>query len=381
MGILAGKLWLLLFSTLMLMPMLYNNIKTEGRTLGVHAIAIISVFFTMLMRVIVVSVSCFNFDYLNPYIFVLIWQLSILVAMVAVFYLVLNELKEKFLRYSNTNDWRYIVPALFEAALLVLFNFHSMLMDDKREVIDAATSVSLYFIVNFYVIVGAWLCYKSYLYNLDFDIKYIARKHFFYYLVLGIALFVQQIVFDDVEVGFSLAAFLFFNYMTRSRTLISQDPLSGVNNRVSFSKYINNVFINRDHSGAYIVFIDIDHFKQINDTYGHIEGDEAISLVGKTLKSIAGEHNAFVARMGGDEFVLITQTQNEEDVQRIIQSISFELEERLIFSDKKYDVSVSCGYVYAKPNSKNIKELVSKADKQMYKEKLKKKGNPSDAVV
>ncbi|MBP5243266.1 MAG: GGDEF domain-containing protein [Succinivibrio sp.] len=381
MGILAGKLWLLLFSTLMLMPMLYNNIKSEGRTLGVHAIAIISVFFTILMRVIVVSVSCFNFDYINPYIFVLIWQLSILVAMVAVFYLVLNELKEKFLRYSNTNDWRYVVPGLFEAALLVLFNFHSMLLDDKREVIDAATSISLYFIVNFYVIVGAWLCYKSYLYNLDFDIKYIARKHFFYYLVLGVALFVQQMVFDDVEVGFSLAAFLFFNYMTRSRTLISQDPLSGVNNRVSFSKYINNVFISREHSGAYIVFIDIDHFKQINDTYGHIEGDEAISLVGKTLKSIAGEHNAFVARMGGDEFVLITQTQNEEDVQRIIQSISFELEERLIFSDKKYEVSVSCGYVYAKPNSKNIKELVSKADKQMYKEKLKKKGSPSDAVV
>ena len=380
MGILAGKLWLLLFSTLMLMPMLYNNIKTEGRSFGIHAIAIVSVFSTMLLRVIVIGVSGFNFEYLNPYVFVLLWQLSVLLAVVFVFYLVLNELKEKFLRYSNTNDWRYLVPGLFEAGLLVLFNFHSMLMVDKREIIDSATSISLYFIVNFYVIVGAWLCYKSYLYNLDFDIKYIARKHFYYYLVLGIALFGQQMLFNDVEVGFSLAAFLFFNYMTRSRTLISQDPLSGVNNRVSFSKYINNVFINKDHSGAYIVFIDIDHFKQINDTYGHIEGDEAISLVGKTLKSIAGEHNAFVARMGGDEFVLITQTQNEETVKSIIQSISFELEERLIFSDKKYEVSVSCGYVYAEPNSRNIKELVSKADKQMYKEKLKKKEASQDAV-
>lgn len=380
MGILAGKLWLLLFSTLMLMPMLYNNIKSEGRTLGVHAVAIISVFFTMLMRVIGIVVSYYDFEQVNPYIFILIWQLSVVLAVVAVFYLVLNELKEKFLRYSNTNDWRYVVPGLFEAALLVLFNFHAMLLEDKRDVIDSATSISLYLSVNFYVIVGAWLCYKSYLYNLDFDIKYIARKHFFYYFVLGLALFAQQVIFNDVEVGFSLAAFLFFNYMTRSRTLISQDPLSGVNNRVSLSKYINNVFISKDHSGAYIVFIDIDHFKQINDTYGHIEGDEAISLVGKTLKSIAGEHNAFVARMGGDEFVLITQTQNEEDVQRIIQSVSFELEERLIFSDKKYDVSVSCGYVYAKPNSRNIKELISRADKQMYKEKLKKKEASQDAV-
>ncbi len=360
--------------------MLYNNIKTEGRTFGSHGVAILAVFITMVMRVIVIAISCFNFSYLNPYIFILIWQISILFAMVAVFYLVLNELKEKFLRYSNTNDWRFLVPGLFEAGLLVLFNFHAMLIGEKREMIDSATSISLYFIVNFYVIVGAWLCYKSYLYNLDFDIKYIAKKHFFYYVVLGICLFGQQIVFDDVEVGFSLAAFLFFNYMTRSRTLISQDPLSGVNNRVSFSKFINNVFISREHNGAYIVFIDIDHFKQINDTFGHIEGDEAISLVGKTLKSIAGEHNAFVARMGGDEFVLIIQTQDEEQVKGIIQSISFELEERLIFSDKKYEVSVSCGYVYAPPNSKNIKELVIRADKQMYKEKLKKKDNPQDAV-
>jgi diguanylate cyclase (GGDEF)-like protein len=84
--------------------------------------------------------------------------------------------------------------------------------------------------------------------------------------------------------------------------------------------------------------------------------------------------------MGGDEFVLITQTQDEENVKRIIQSISFELEERLIFSDKKYEVSVSCGYVYAEPNARNIKELVSRADKQMYKEKLKKKEASQDAV-
>ena len=94
MGILAGKLWLLLFSTLMLMPMLYNNIKTEGRSFGIHVIAIVSVFSTMLLRVIVVGVSGFNFEYLNPYVFVLLWQLSVLLAVLSVFYLVLNELKE-----------------------------------------------------------------------------------------------------------------------------------------------------------------------------------------------------------------------------------------------------------------------------------------------
>ena len=382
MGILAGKLWLLLFSSLMLMPMFYNIVKSEGRTLGVHGATIVSVFVTMLLRVILVACTYFEMNFVFTQILSLLWQLSLLIAAVSVFYLVLNELKEKFLRYANTNDWRYLVPAVFEGALLVFFNISELTHNqDNFGLTDSATSISLYFIVNFYVLVGAWLCYKSYLYNIDFDIKYIAKKHFFYFMYLCAALFIQQAVFKDVEVGFSLAAFLFFNYMTRSRTLISQDPLSGVNNRVSFSKYINNVFINREHNGAYIIFIDIDNFKGINDTYGHIEGDEAISLVGKTLKSIAGENNAFVARMGGDEFVLVSQSQSEDEIKNIIRSISFELEERLIFSDKKYDVTVSCGYVHMEANAKNIKELMSKADMKMYQEKNKKKGIAANAVI
>lgn len=365
------------------MPMFYNIVRSEGRAFGVHATAIISVLFTMFMKAVVVTFAYFKLPYLNINIVAMIWQLSLLFVAVAVFYLVLNELKEKFLRYTNTNDWRYIVPAIFEAALLVFFNINSLSVEDSDPtLVDSATAISLYFIINFYVLIGAWLCYKSYLYNLDFDIKYIARKHFMYYLALCLALFVQQLLFNDVEVGFSLAVFLFFNYMTRSRTLISQDSLSGVNNRVSFNKYINNAFINKEHDGAYIIFIDIDKFKQINDKYGHIEGDEAISIVGKTLKSIAGETNSFVSRMGGDEFVLVSQSRNEEEIQKIIQNIQFELEERLIFSDKEYSVTVSCGYVFVKPNAHNIKELLSKADKRMYIEKQKKKDeDSSDAVI
>ena len=81
--------------------------------------------------------------------------------------------------------------------------------------------------------------------------------------------------------------------------------------------------------------MDVDKFKQINDTYGHLEGDAAISLVGKTLKSIAGESNSFVARIGGDEFVMVVHSDSESYVNKIIDSVSYELEERLIFSDKQ----------------------------------------------
>ena len=382
MDILIGKFWLLTFSVLMLSPMLYNIVKAEGRAFGNHSTAIFSVFCMMLAQFVMLLCVYFESSQICIYLLKLVYQILVLFSCIAVFYMILNELKEKYLRYSNTNEWRYLFPGIAEGVLLIILNILCLFAKpEPLGLYNTVSSLSLYLIVNFYIIVGALLCYKSYRFNLDFDIKYIALKHFYYYLVLCLALFIQQAVFQDVEIGFSFAVFLFFNYMARSRTLISQDPLSGVNNRVSFSKYINNVFVNRDHNGAFIIFIDIDRFKIINDTYGHIEGDEIISTVGKTLKSIAGEFNAFVARIGGDEFILVCQGQSEEAVKDIINNISYELEERLIFLDKKYDVTLSCGYVYAPPNARNIKDLISRADKEMYMEKSRKKENNTNAVL
>ena len=80
-----------------------------------------------------------------------------------------------------------------------------------------------------------------------------------------------------------------------------------------------------------------------------------------------------MARIGGDEFVLVVQNCDKEKVLKIIDSISYELDERLIFSDKKYDFTVSCGYVYVEPQDHNIKDLISKADKRMYQEKSRKR--------
>ena len=125
--------------------------------------------------------------------------------------------------------------------------------------------------------------------------------------------------------------------------------------------------------GAFLVFMDVDKFKQINDTYGHLEGDAAISLVGKTLKSIAGESNSFVARIGGDEFVMVVHSDSESYVNKIIDSVSYELEERLIFSDKQYEVRLSTGYVYISPEEHNIKSVIAMADEKMYEQKMARK--------
>ncbi|MDD6205707.1 GGDEF domain-containing protein [Succinivibrio sp.] len=380
MDIVLGNVWLLFFNLIILLPMLYSIFASDSRIWTYQSISIISVLFILVLNISSGLVTFYSESAFFKVFLVLLWQISLIVTTICVFYLVFNELKEKYLRYQVNNDWLYGIPGFIEIAVLIVLSLFSA---DARysDLVSSIASVSIYVVINFYIMLGAFLCYKSSLYNLDFDIKYIARKHLYYYTVLCIAFFIEQVVFSNASVGTSYVVFLLFHYMTKSKTMISQDSLSGVNNRVSFNKYINNVFLSKEHDGAYIVYIDIDKFKHINDTYGHIEGDEAISLVGKTLKSIAGETNSFVARIGGDEFVMIIKTTEEEKIKKVIQNISFELEERIIFSDKQYDLTVSCGYIEVKKNQKNIKELMVKADESMYIEKLKKNSEVADGAV
>lgn len=380
MDIVLGNVWLLFFNLIILLPMLYSIFASDSRIWTYQSISIISVLFILVLNISSGLVTFYSESAFFKGFLVLLWQISLIVTTICVFYLVFNELKEKYLRYQVNNDWLYGIPGFIEIAVLIVLSLFSA---DARysDLVSSIASVSIYVVINFYIMLGAFLCYKSSLYNLDFDIKYIARKHLYYYTVLCIAFFIEQVVFSNASVGTSYVVFLLFHYMTKSKTMISQDSLSGVNNRVSFNKYINNVFLSKEHDGAYIVYIDIDKFKHINDTYGHIEGDEAISLVGKTLKSIAGETNSFVARIGGDEFVMIIKETEEEKVKKVIQNISFELEERIIFSDKQYDLTVSCGYIEVKKNQKNIKELMVKADESMYIEKLKKNSEVADGAV
>lgn len=380
MDIVLGNVWLLCFNLIILLPMLYSIVASDSRIWTYQSISIVSVLFILILNISSGFASYYSQSSFLKGFLVLLWQISLIVTTISVFYLVFTELKEKYLRYQVNNDWIYGIIGFVEIVILIVLSLFNA--DDRhKDVVSTIASVSIYVVINFYILLGAYLCYKSSLYNLDFDIKYIARKHLYYYTVLCIAFFIEQVVFSNVAVGSSYVVFLLFNYMTKSKTMISQDSLSGVNNRVSFNKYINNVFLSKEHDGAYIVFIDIDNFKHINDTYGHIEGDDAISLVGKTLKSIAGETNSFVARIGGDEFVMILKTTDEEFVKKVIQNISFELEERIIFSDKQYDLTVSSGFVEIKRNQKNIKELMAKADESMYAEKMKKKCEVADAAV
>ena len=150
--------------------------------------------------------------------------------------------------------------------------------------------------------------------------------------------------------------------------LAYMDSMTGTLNRNSYEEQLKKLRQSRTVlDNISVVVVDIDDLKQINDTYGHHTGDEAICFVAEILKSTIGE-KADVYRVGGDEFVCISDRSDVLPyVAQFIDYIGFENSERCC------KVNVSVGYgTFNKNKHESIDDLIKCCDKKMYADKKKK---------
>lgn len=151
------------------------------------------------------------------------------------------------------------------------------------------------------------------------------------------------------------------------------DPLTGIGNRRQFELDLKREIARtkRMNAGLVLIFFDLDDFKEINDSYGHEEGDTVLVQVAQALSMFARRGSDFCYRFGGDEFaVLFTGIKNQE-----MFVIEKKIEERLskiVFDNLPRGVTVSKGLVTLKENE-NFDELLKRADDAMYQAKRSKK--------
>lgn len=146
------------------------------------------------------------------------------------------------------------------------------------------------------------------------------------------------------------------------------DPLTGVANRVLFYKIAEKFYNNskRHNSLLGLMFIDIDKFKNINDTYGHKIGDEILISVSKILTNSTRKED-LVSRFGGDEFViLLPSLKNYRDIENIASRIVNDENKILKLDENEIKISLSLGISLYPNDGDNIDELIVKADKAMY---------------
>ena len=161
----------------------------------------------------------------------------------------------------------------------------------------------------------------------------------------------------------------------RFKSLSEQDGLTGIANRRRFDQYIKTIWQKSidDKTSLMIAFIDIDFFKEYNDSYGHLLGDEALKKVAEGLKEWAQKEKCFVARYGGDEFVLISNQFHENKISQKIEALHHHLKDLNIDHDaskiSEY-LSVSIGFTHLHPNQEHSYEsALNDADKALYEAK------------
>jgi len=154
--------------------------------------------------------------------------------------------------------------------------------------------------------------------------------------------------------------------------LATHDLLTFLPNRALFMDRLKMAIAYAKHYNQRlaVMFIDLDNFKEINDTYGHQMGDEVLRIVSKKLKGSIRESDT-VARMGGDEFlVLLSYIKSEEDALVVANHIRERLRELIQVEDKQFKVSASIGISIYPDDGEEAEELLKIADKAMYLVKL-----------
>ena len=144
------------------------------------------------------------------------------------------------------------------------------------------------------------------------------------------------------------------------------DPLTGLLNRQAIEKEIEKEFkiASRYAVDKAIVFIDLNQFKQVNDTYGHNIGDKILVQCAHTIKGLVRETDT-VGRYGGDEFIAILPNADEHQARQFASKIA---NEKVVFNDKEVNLSLSMstGYCLCRTSFKSTKDWIDCADKQMY---------------
>lgn len=186
----------------------------------------------------------------------------------------------------------------------------------------------------------------------------------FPYILILIGFILQMYLGLIITWGFVSIA-LCINYQLLRDLQYGFDALTKVRNRFLFHEQLEKI---KKKSGFYLVILDINNLKTVNDSYGHIEGDHMISSVAQIISNNFMDRGT-VYRIGGDEFCVISNEIPAVELKVIIKRIHREIQNIKTEAGKK--ISIACGYsIYNNNSSQTIYDCFNSADTMMYKNKM-----------
>jgi len=149
------------------------------------------------------------------------------------------------------------------------------------------------------------------------------------------------------------------------------DPLTGLHNRLSFMNALRQLLTSKKPLA--LLFIDLNKFKPVNDTYGHEAGDAVLKTIGQRLQNAAPQ-GSLVARLGGDEFVVTLSGGAIKNATQLTQDILAAIQEPILLTSDlpPVELDAAIGKAHYPLDAKTAEDLIKQADKLMYKNKGKR---------
>ena len=195
---------------------------------------------------------------------------------------------------------------------------------------------------------------------------------FFLCLFAGLGAVLDMLFNTTGLVWLCFTAAVLFLYFYIIRQDLKIDALTGIGNRYSFNEFIEKLS-RRNFTGKVfrvswaVVMIDMDHFKEINDKLGHLEGDNALRDMAKVIKGCI-RRSDFAARYGGDEFVLAARA--ETNIEKLIARLRKDLDYHNETAGRPYKLDISYGYdIFTTGGNQTIDEFLTHIDTLMYDHK------------
>lgn len=186
------------------------------------------------------------------------------------------------------------------------------------------------------------------------------------FVIFLLIIFVLYVVLSkfEIEIKHYLKTISALNKKSANlKNKANSDHLTNIFNKRYFNKYLRG-FIKKNRQGC-ILFFDIDHFKKINDTYGHLAGDEILKELANIIKSHLRQEDVFV-RWGGEEFIILFENILLDEAAKKAEEIRALVVKTKLY--KNIDVTISIGVVEIEQESSK-KEILGKADQMLYKAK------------
>ena len=282
-------------------------------------------------------------------------------------------------RIKDRNGWKYrlfgAIPFVLATVALVVTYLvaPNVLLDQNYEI----TPVFNVFLVGVpYIYITAILVYSIRM-AIRSESRIEKRRHIFiglFPVTVVISGLIQMILIPMVPFfAFSGTILMIVFYIRSMQEQISTDPLTNLNNRGQLARYVSvNSNLRSEGKTTYVIMIDVNDFKLINDNFGHAEGDAALIMVAQALVEAVAKYNdmtIFLGRYGGDEFVLIAHAQLVGEVESLVADIRESVRKKCLDANKHYVISIGVGYDELLNGQDTFAKCLQRADSKLYVDK------------